>query len=396
MSQVRQTMSREPLLPQSQPAAAVGAGGAGAGVTSSDMSRRQSSSSSSRRSFRDARRSEIRNSLNRSGFSNVNGALADTEPMLPAAPVPAHLDTDTHDPRWAERNGKANKIQQFRYVWREELGEFLGAAMIILFGCGVECQVQLHMGLGSGPDAAKSLISRFAWATGVAVGIWTSGGVSGAHLNPTVTIALAVFRGFPARRVPWFIASQILGCAAAALLIYANYYYSISLYEGGQHIRSVTGPHSTAGLFFTFPYDILPWTSAAYSEFLASAVLVAVVFALSDQANLPPPTGLMPLAMWIVLVGIGAALGINTGYAMNLARDSGPRLACWLVGYGNEVWTNNHFYFAWGPGLSAILGGLAGGAIYDLLIYTGQDSPLNRPVGGHDNPLYEQVVIDEE
>lgn len=111
----------------------------------------------------------------------------------------------------------------------------------------------------------------------------------------------------------------------------ANYHHSIDRVEGGTQ-RTVVGPNSTASLFFTFPQPHLPWTASFYSEFLASGVLLCAVFALSDSRNvsvlvsaaayesltfpllqLAPPLGLMPLAMWMLLIGIGASLGINTG-----------------------------------------------------------------------------------
>uniref|UniRef100_V5EXZ7 Type 1 phosphatases regulator n=2 Tax=Kalmanozyma brasiliensis (strain GHG001) TaxID=1365824 RepID=V5EXZ7_KALBG len=86
-----------------------------------------------------------------------------------------------------------------------------------------------------------------------------------------------------------------------------------------------------------------------YSEFLATAVLLFVVFALADSANLKPPQGTQPFAMFITLLAIGSSLGYNTGYAINGARDTGPRIALWLVGYGAEVWTHDSWYWAWNP-----------------------------------------------
>lgn len=214
-----------------------------------------------------------------------------------------------------------------------------------------------------------------------------------------VTLALWMYRGFPGRRVLWYIGAQILGAMLASFVVYANYRYSIGLYEGAgfpSTVRTVTGPHATAGIFFTFPQPWLPASSAFLSEVVATAVLVAVVLALSDKNNLPPPKGTMAFAMFIVLIGIGASMGVNTGYSLNLGRDWGPRLALWILGYGNEIWTHNSYYFAWGPGLGALTGGLVGGFIYDFAIYTGRDSPLNRPVGGTANPkVNDEAILDE-
>lgn len=252
--------------------------------------------------------------------------------------------------------------------------------MILLFGAGVECQVNLHYkSTTSDRDALYGdyLQARLTWAVGVAVATWIAGGVSGGHSNPTVTIALAIFRGFPYRKIPGFIISQVAGATCASLCVYANYVHSISRYEGGEHIRTVVGAHATAPLFFTMPSAGLPYGSAFFTEFLASATLVCIVLALSDKGNLPPPIGTQPFAMFLVILGIGAALGVNTGYAMNGARDTGPRIALWLVGYGSEVWTHDSYYWVWAPWLAASLGGVAGACVYDAFIYNGRDSPFN-------------------
>ncbi|KAH9905493.1 aquaporin-like protein [Xylariomycetidae sp. FL2044] len=260
--------------------------------------------------------------------------------------------------------------------------------MIILFGAGVECQVGLHYhGRGSSSDKhtiaafGDSVSGRLTWAIGVSCAVWVSGGVSGGHCNPTITLVLAIFRGFPLRKVPGFILAQVLGAAFAALVIYANYTHSISLFEGGDDVRTVTGPHSTAALFFTFPANQLSYISAFYSEFLESAVLVALVFALADKGNMSPPARTQPFAMFLVIAGIGSALGVNTGYAMNGARDTGPRLALWMIGYGSEVWTHDSCYFLWAPWVASVVGGMCGAFLYDASIYSGRDSPLNKPSG---------------
>ncbi|KAI1340825.1 MIP family channel protein [Xylariaceae sp. FL0016] len=318
-------------------------------------------------------------------------------PQLPATAIAPDHATDLHDTRWAARkDGKPNLWARFRHGWKQEIAEFWGTFMIILFGAGVECQVALHYHGRS--EFSKHTIAAFGdhlsgrltWAIGVACAVWISGGVSGGHCNPTITLVLAIFRGFPLRKVPGFIFAQVLGAAFAAFVVYANYTHSISLFEGGDAIRTVTGPHATAGLFFTFPATQLSNVSAFYSEFLGSAVLVALVFALADKGNMSPPARTQPFAMFLVIVGIGSALGVNTGYAMNGARDTGPRLALWTIGYGREVWTHNSYYFFWAPWLASIIGGMCGAFLYDASIYAGRDSPVNRPSGGMD---YEDETV---
>ncbi|CAO1622491.1 unnamed protein product [Parajaminaea phylloscopi] len=304
-------------------------------------------------------------------------------PALPATAIDdAHSD-ELHDPRWAKqvRIARPNLWARTRFVYREPLAEFLGTAFILLFGASVECQVNLHYDLFGHPQSAGDFNSqRLAWACGVALGVWIAGNSSGAHLNPSVTVALWFFRGFPGSKVVTYIIAQIAGAAFGAALTYSNYFVSITAREGGKG-RTVTGPRATAGLFVTSPQSWLPWTSAAWSEMLASAALVCTVFALSDKKNLSVPKGIMPFAMFITLVGIGASMGLNTGYAINFARDFGPRLFLSLMGYPREIFTHNNYWTFWGPGISSVLGGLLGGLTYDIFVYTGADSPVNRPEG---------------
>lgn len=254
-----------------------------------------STNSNQRALSRSGRREELRDDSNLAHTNN-------DQPLLPAAPVDANDSNELHEPRWAEHSGKPNYLAQFRYVWREELAECLGTAFIILFGASVECQTSLHYENNHGKAYSFGDYNscRFAWAAGVACSVWISGGISGGHCNPTVTIALWLYRGFPGRKVAWYISSQVLGATLATLIVYSNYRFSIGLFEGQglpSSIRTVTGPHSTASLFFTFPQPWLPASSAFLSEAIASAILICVVFALGDKGNLPPPKGTMAFAM---------------------------------------------------------------------------------------------------
>lgn len=209
--------------------------------------------------------------------------------------------------------------------------------------------------------------------------VWVSGGVSGGHCNPSVTLALTLFRGFPLRKVPTFIFAQVSGATVASLLVYANNFTHIDRFQGGNGLRTVTGPNASAGLFFTLPSPNLSPTQAFYSEAFATSILLFMIFALSDPLNLAPPKGTMPFAMFIVLLGIGASMGYNTGYAINGARDTGPRIALWLVGYGSEVWTHDGWYWIWGPWIASAAGAVIGAGAYDVFLYRGMDSPMNRP-----------------
>ncbi|KAI9573563.1 aquaporin [Boletus coccyginus] len=249
--------------------------------------------------------------------------------------------------------------------------------MFVLFGNSVNCQVFLSMDSSVVSSPRGDYLSvNFGWATGVAVGVWVCAGVSGGHINPSVTIALATFRGFPWKKVPAYILAQLLGGICGAGITYANYFHAINAVEGGRNIRTIA---KTGDLFATYPLSILTPVSCFSDEFMGSAVLIISILAVTDKRNAAPPAGLLPVALFIIVLGIGAAMGMNTSYALNPARDLGPRILTVLVGYGTEVFAFKNQYWLWCPLLGSVLGMLFGTLTYDALIYTGGDSIVNKP-----------------
>jgi len=269
-----------------------------------------------------------------------------------------------------------NWWSKYRMIIREAVAEFLGVAILIIFGNGVDCQVVLSMN----PAVAAFprgdwLALAFGWAVGVAVAVYVSGGISGGHINPAVTLALATFRGFPWKKVPIYMFAQLMGALVGSALIYANYIHAIDIVEGGRHIRTL----KTAGLFSTYALDYMTNVSAFFDEFLTSAVLMVVVLAMGDSSNLPAPPGLSPLVLFMLILGIGVSLGMQTGYAINPARDLGPRIMTAMVGYGSQVFTFRNHFWIWCPIMAPFLGCLAGAAVYDVFLFTGKESIVNKP-----------------
>ncbi|PLB55380.1 putative aquaglyceroporin [Aspergillus steynii IBT 23096] len=259
---------------------------------------------------------------------------------------------------------------------REAFSEFFGTMILVLFGDGVVAQVTLSHG-----EKGNYQSISWGWGLGVMLGVYVSG-ASGSHINPAVTLASCVLRKFPWRKWPIYAAAQVLGAMCAAAIIYGNYKSAIDVYEGGSNIRTVPGysDTATAGIFCTYPAPFLTRTGQFFSEFIASAILMFMIFALKDDANLGAGP-LFPLGLFFVIFGIGACFGWETGYAINLARDFGPRLVTYMVGYGPEVWKAGNYYF-WVPMVAPFLGCTFGGWIYDMFLYTGDDSPVNTPFIG--------------
>ncbi|CEO60935.1 Putative Glycerol uptake facilitator and related permeases [Penicillium brasilianum] len=262
---------------------------------------------------------------------------------------------------------------KIRTYGQDAFSEFFGTMILILFGDGVVAQVLLSRGQKGDYQSIS-----WGWGLGVMLGVYVSGS-SGAHINPAVTFANCIYRGFPWRKFPIYMLAQLLGAICGAAIVYGNYKSAIDAYEGGPHIRTVPGysPTATAGVFCTYPAEFMTKTGQFFSEFLASAVLMFMIFALKDDGNLGAGK-LMPLALFFVIFGIGACFGWETGYAINLARDFGPRLTSYMLGYGHEVWAAGNYYF-WVPMVAPFLGCTFGGWIYDVFLYTGQNSPVNTP-----------------
>ncbi len=141
------------------------------------------------------------------------------------------------------------------------------------------------------------------------LGVYTSG-ISGAHINPAVTFANCVFRKFPWRKFPIYALAQVLGAMCASGVVYANYKSAIDVFEGGAGIRTVPGYSETAsaGIFCTYPAEFMTKTGQFFSEFIASTILMFLIYALKDDGNLGAGN-LVPLGLFFVIFGIGACFG---------------------------------------------------------------------------------------
>jgi len=264
---------------------------------------------------------------------------------------------------------------RIRHFCREPFAEFLGVFILIMFGDGVVAQVVLS----NGAKGDYQSIS-WGWGLGVMLGVYTAG-ISGAHLNPAVTFANCVFRKFPWRKFPFYLVAQVLGAMLASGVVYANYKSAIDVYEGGAGIRTVPGysTNATAGIFCTYPAAFMTKTGQFFSEFIASTLLMFLIYALKDDGNLGAGN-LTPLGLFFVIFGIGACFGWETGYAINLARDFGPRLMSYMLGYGTNVWRAGNWYF-WVPMVAPFFGCTFGGFLYDVFLFTGE-SPINTKAMG--------------
>ncbi|MFC6286985.1 MIP/aquaporin family protein [Nocardioides sp. GCM10027113] len=239
----------------------------------------------------------------------------------------------------------------------ELIAEFAGTMILILFGVGVVAQVVTSEGALGDHDSIA-----WAWGLGVTFGVYTAARISGAHLNPAVSVALAAFSDFPWRKVAPFALAQTLGAFAAALLVRVLYSDAIAAIDPEHTI-------ATQGIFSTLPGNgamDVSTTTAFLDQILGTAILLFLILAVTDSRNDAPVAWMAPFIVGLIVVAIGMAWGTNAGYAINPARDFGPRLASFLTGYETAFEDQYGTLYFWVPIIGPLIGGLLGAAAYKM------------------------------
>jgi MIP family channel proteins len=243
---------------------------------------------------------------------------------------------------------------------REAAAEFFGTFILIVFGVGVVAQTVLSRGANG-----SYLGINLGWGLAVMLGVYVAGGVSGGHLNPAVTLAVAVTRGFAWSKVAPYIAAQIAGAFVAAAVVYATYHEAFAAFDSGA--RQVLGPQGSAGVFATYPQPFLSVMGGFVDQLVGTALLMVGVLAVTDQRNNAAPGWMTPVLVGGLVVAIGVAFGFNAGYAINPARDLGPRLFTAVGGWGTEVFTAAGGWW-WVPVVAPCVGAIGGALTYDLFV----------------------------
>lgn len=242
------------------------------------------------------------------------------------------------------------------------LAEILGTFVLVLMGDGVVANVALAPRLA--PQAYDWVAIALGWGLGVAVAVYIAAGVSGAHLNPAVTVALAVKGDFPWRHVIPYVAAQMSGAFLGALGVYLAYYDGLR--AAGMPNVWCTGPGSVYAQAFwgsgsSYPIGSYSFANAFITEILGTMTLVMGVLAITDRRNAGAGANMAPLVIGLLVVGIGLSLGGPTGYAINPARDLGPRIFGALVGTPGLFSTP---YWIGPPVAGTIAGGILGALLY--------------------------------
>lgn len=239
----------------------------------------------------------------------------------------------------------------------EFLAEVVGTMILIIFGGGVVAGVVLK---DSKAEGSGWIVITIAWGLAVTMGVYAVGSVSGAHLNPAVTLGFASIGEFPWAKVPLYILAQMIGAIIGASIVFLNYL---------AHWRRTEDQGAKLAVFSTGPAVRSPFSNLV-SEIIGTAVLVmGLLFIGANQFT----EGLNPLIVGALIIAIGMSLGGATGYAINPARDLGPRIAHALLpipGKGSSDWS-----YAWVPVAGPIFGGIYGAVFYSA-VFTGDYSLL--------------------
>ncbi|WEO96327.1 MIP family channel protein [Streptomyces sp. FXJ1.172] len=265
----------------------------------------------------------------------------------------------------------------------ECLAEFLGTFVLISFGCGVVAMAVAALP-GSGRAATPVtiflaagdwLLIAWGWAFAVAFGVYVAGGVSGAHLNPAVTLAMAVRRGFSwAKVLPYWFA-QVVGALTGAALVYLVYHDAIHAYDSVAPGPKVNGhTNATFSIFATFPaaYFHGGYWGPLVDQIAGTAFLLMLIAAVLDVRNQAVQANLRPLVVGFVVAAIGISYGANAGYAINPARDFGPRLFTYAAGWNSLAFpgsvSGTFSSYWWIPIVGPLIGGVVGIVVYDLFV----------------------------
>ncbi|KAI1392781.1 aquaporin-like protein [Hypoxylon trugodes] len=286
----------------------------------------------------------------------------DSEPLG----QPEHDDESDGDPSknpnwWARIRGKHP----------EPLAEFLATGIAVFMGLGAT----LSVNLSANQDVKYGTYETSCWAWGFAwmFGIYLGGGVSGAHMNPAISISLSLFRKFPWGTCLVYVLVQFVASIAAAALAYGIYRDSIRYVD-----PTMT---NTAKTFFSTPKEWVSMGTAFFAQVVGSAIMMIAVFALGDDRNNPPGAGMHALVLGLLVTTLKFTLGYNIGSALNPASDFGPRVVAWAVGYRTpEVFQTGWWFY--GPWLATLVGSILGCTLYDGLIFVGTESPINHQVKG--------------
>lgn len=243
---------------------------------------------------------------------------------------------------------------------RQCMGEFIGTFVLLLFGCAAAAQVKT-----SHESKGQYLSVNLSFSVGVMTAMYLSKGISGAHLNPAVSLSFCVLGQLSWKKLLPYSLAQLLGAYLASAVVFFVYYDAIMDFSGG--VLLVTGPNETASIFATYPSEFITLQRSFLDQVVGTALLMLSILSLGEERNTPAPPGLIPPIVGAMVLGISMSMSHNCGAAINPARDLGPRLFTLTAGWGTEVFSCFDYWF-WVPLVAPMIGGVLGTIIYLVFI----------------------------
>jgi MIP family channel proteins len=260
----------------------------------------------------------------------------------------------------------ANYCRTENSMVREFLAEFLGTLVLVLFGCSSIAQAKLSNG-----QAGSMFSINWSWGLGLTMGAFIAGNVSGAHLNPAVSLAMFTIKRLNGlNRLLVYMLAQYLGAFIASILVFIVYFQALNNFDGGNRTLD------TAAIWASYPQGYLTFGSGFVDQIISTMMLVLCIMAITDQKNYAPVAGLTPLLCGLVVMVIGMTFGLNCGYPLNPARDLSPRLYTAIAGWGSEVFSYQNYMWFLVPILGPHVGALLGAILY--LVFIGYHLPNQK------------------
>ena len=272
-------------------------------------------------------------------------SIAETTAQLRAGNSPSHSSSSSKE---------ANKHTTCIAIpWREMLAEAIGTGIIVHLGCGTVCSA-LYKSAHTGLFQIAAV-----WGLAVTLAIYCTGGISGAHLNPAMTLSFCLLRGFPARKLPWYILAQLCGAMTAAGANYLLYAADIAKFESLNNIvRGTAESYTSASAFGEYFGVDVGWKLAFAAEGLGTAILAFLICAVTNEENSKNiPSQCAPMLIGAMVVCLISVIAPLTQAGLNPARDFGPRVVAWLWGgWGRAVSFRGWWVYVLAPLVGAPLG----------------------------------------
>ncbi|KAF4993420.1 hypothetical protein FGRMN_6508 [Fusarium graminum] len=355
--------------------------------TQSSLTTRDTQNQQSRTTAAGVAHNEKRNDAGQPVYDFVPGQMTPATPSRDqtASKVPSRQQNDTSQPEHkidgeplgqrerssvetgeVDPNEMRNWWARLRAKHPEPLAEFLATVVAIFLGLTATLSVNLSAKQSQNYGTYET--SCWAWGFAWMFGIYLGGGVSGAHMNPAISISLSLFRGFPWKQCLIYVIAQFTASIVAGALAYGIYADSIHYVDPSMTEMSAT--------FFSTPREWVSLSSAFFNQVVGSAIMMIAVFALGDDQNNPPNAGMHALVLGFLVTTLKFTLGYNIGSALNPASDFGPRVIAYAVGFRQSNVFQSGWWF-YGPWAATLLGSLLGCALYDGFVFVGSESPVN-------------------